>query len=68
MTDAPKYTGYLRKDKATGVVAGLLRDAWGWEITLAATPDPAGGYTLTGMLGDVPDALRIPLLDGDPPA
>ncbi len=60
-----KYTGFIRKDQKTGTIVGRLVDNWGWTITLAATPDPAGGYTLTGTLGDVPDALRIPLVDGE---
>lgn len=60
---APQYTGELRKGDSPGSVVAEIRDRWGWEIHLTGTLTAPGVYTLTGTLGPVPDALRVPLLD-----
>jgi hypothetical protein len=62
---AAKYTGHLDL-QADGTIAWKLTDFCGWQITGTATKDPAGGYTMTGVLGDIPEALRIPIIDDSP--
>jgi len=57
-----RYTGRLER-AADGTITGYLMDEWQWRITLFATRDPAGGYTLSGVLGEPPEALGISLPD-----
>jgi hypothetical protein len=58
-----RYTGRLER-APDGTITGWIQDEWQWRITLFATRAPGGGYTLTGELGEVPETLRFPLLDG----
>lgn len=61
-----KYTGRLRAGPGPGEVQGWIADAWGWTITITGKRDEAGGgYLLVGELGEVPDSLRIPAIDGE---
>ena len=63
--DAPHYTGELRKGEEPGTVVGTLKDAWGWEIAITGTlVAGTATYALTGVLGAVPDSLRIETIDG----
>lgn len=57
------YTGTLRR--IDGQIVGSIVDNFGWEITLHATPDPAGGYTLTGTLGEPPPDFWLDVIDGE---
>lgn len=62
MMTEPIYTGRLTRTQ-DGAISGFLVDAWGWKINFTATKD-AEGYALTGRLGEVPDAQRLPAIDG----
>jgi hypothetical protein len=66
-----KYSGFVRRaDDGKGIV-GELRDSWGWCIAIVGTPgeqDGVRGYILAGTLGEPPEALRIPIIDDEPPA
>ena len=69
MSDDPKviWTGRLTRGDAPGTVVGFLADTWNWKIHITGTLDREnGGYVLTGTTGEVPEALRVPLVD-DPP-
>lgn len=60
------YTGFIARDGAN--IRGVIKDGWGWTIELIGTPgeqDGVRGFVLTGTLGEVPEALRIPWLDGE---
>jgi hypothetical protein len=57
------YTGHLRR--VDGDIVGEIRDTWGFTIHLTATPDQAGGYTLTGTLGDPPPDFWCAWIDGE---
>jgi hypothetical protein len=57
------YTGHLRR--VDGAVVGEIRDSWGFTIHITATPDPAGGYTLTGTPGDPPPDFWVVAIDGE---
>ena len=61
-----RYTGRLER-APDGTITGVIYDEWGWQITLTAEKDPAGGYKLTGELGEPPDSLRIQTIDGAEP-
>jgi hypothetical protein len=65
VTDAPQYTGYLKRAPRDGWIIGELRDPWGWVIRIEGTRDAeAGGYRLVGRLGErVPPTLRQPAID-----
>lgn len=66
MSDAPQYTGELRKGDEPGTVVGTIRDIFGWPIEIRGTLDKATGtYVLEGRLGRVPDTLRIEAIDGE---
>ena len=59
------FTGQLKRGDAPDSIVGYLRESpWGWTIRIFGTRDPGGGYTLTGVLGDPPDGLRIEAIDG----
>lgn len=58
------YTGILKRGAAENTIEGYLVDAFGWKIHIDGVKTP-GGYELRGTIGDPPDALRIPLLDGE---
>lgn len=64
---ATLYTGSIRRGFEDGIIVGTLRDQWGWTIELYGTRAADGSYTLTGRLGEVPAAFRIPAIDGDAP-
>jgi hypothetical protein len=56
----------MRKGEETGVVVGEATDEWGWVIKLRAVYDPvARQYVGEGTLGDPPEALRVPAIDGE---
>jgi len=58
------WTGRIRA-AGTGRIEGWIQDAWGWTVTLTGTRDTeGGGYILEGTLGDPPDSLRVPAIDG----
>lgn len=57
-----RYTGRMWKDGDT--IRWELRDAWNWAITGTAVRQPDGSYTLDGVVGEPPEALRLPLVDG----
>lgn len=59
-----EYTGRLQR-APDGTISGYLVDVWNWRINITAEKDPDGGYRLVGVLGEIPDCLRIPLLDGE---
>lgn len=64
---SPAFTGQLKKGEADGTIVGYLKEhPWGWTIRLIGTRDPSGGYTLSGVLGEPPQALRISLIDDAP--
>jgi hypothetical protein len=56
------WTGHMDRD-AEGNITLWVADEWGWRVTFTAERDPAGGYKLSGQLGEVPPALRVPLVD-----
>lgn len=61
------YSGELRnlsKDPKIEDIRGQIRDSWGWVITLKAEAQDDGSYKLTGVLGEPPDCLRVPAIDG----
>ena len=61
------YTGELRNlsnNPKIEDIRGSLKDEWGWVITLKAEAQPDGSYKLTGILGEPPDCLRVPAIDG----
>jgi hypothetical protein len=60
----PQYTGHIARGDAPDRIVGLLRDAWGYTIHIEGTRT-ADGYELIGIPDVMPDALRIPLLDGE---
>ena len=63
-TDGPAWTGWLKRGDAPGTVTGELVDSWGWKIHITGTLDKEnGGYVLTGTTGEVPEALRVPIVD-----
>ena len=57
------WTGTLRRGAEANTVEGVLRDSWGWAVTLTGTRQDDGSYVLTGTLGEPPASLRVPLLD-----
>ncbi len=65
--DHTLYTGELKRGDGPNTIVGFIKDRWGWTISLTGTRDAGGGYTLSGVLGDVPASLRIDLIDGAPP-
>lgn len=62
---ATLYRGYIRRGIEGETIVGELVDQWGWRIELFGTRAADGSYTLTGRLGEVPDAFRIPAIDGE---
>jgi len=67
-TDLGTYTGRLRKGQEPGTVEGWLEDRFGWRIALKGRLDPASGdYVLEGVLGNIPAALRVPVIDEETP-
>lgn len=61
------YTGELRNVSTNPKIEdirGRLVDEWGWAITLTAEQQDDGSYKLTGSLGEPPDCLRVPAIDG----
>lgn len=65
MHDA-RYTGHLKRGTEPNTVVGQICDSFGWIISLTGERQADGTYALTGTLGPVPEALRIPILDDDP--
>lgn len=61
MSREATHTGTLRRNP-DGTLSGELRDALGYTIVLTGTRDPAGGYVLTGAVGDVPGECKGALL------
>ena len=63
-SDAPIWTGRLTRGDSPGTVTGYLQDVWQWKIHITGVLDKeAGGYVLTGTTGEVPEALRVPIVD-----
>jgi hypothetical protein len=61
------YDGELRDmstDPKVEDIRGFVKDEWGWIITLKAVAQPDGSYKLKGILGEPPDCLRVPAIDG----
>lgn len=58
MTDAPHYTGELRKGEKPDTIEGRLIDTFGWTIQLRGVRQPDGTYTLQAWVGD-PGFLRL---------
>lgn len=56
------WTGHVDKNP-DGTLAVWVSDEWGWRADLVGTRDPAGGYRLTGTLGEAPEALKIEGVD-----
>ena len=68
------YSGRLRPGPKPlpgqpDTVEGFLAETWsGWMIKITGRRDKlGGGYILTGELGEVPEWLRIEILDGPAP-
>jgi len=64
-----KYSGFIQRAPDGVSIVGELRDAWGCSIAITGTPgeqDGVRGYLLTGTLGAIPEALRIPIIDDAP--
>ena len=60
----PAWTGWLKRGETQGTVVGELKDSWNWVIHITGTLDKEhGGYVLTGTTGEVPEALRVPIVD-----
>lgn len=59
------WTGTVDKGHAPNTVVVVVRDRWGWEITLHGTLKPGGGYALAGDIGPPPECLRVPAIDGE---
>ena len=57
----PYWRGFLNRDHLTWT--GRLTSGFGERIELVGDMAVRGCLTLTGTLGPVPDALRVPLLD-----
>jgi len=64
-TEPAIWTGWLKRGETPDTVTGQLTDSWGWVVTLTGARDPEGGYRLEGRLGPAPEALRIPIIDGE---
>ncbi len=62
MSDAPIWTGELRRGEVEGTVTGTLVDAWGWRIVFTGTQQPDRSYALTATV-EVPEALRVAGID-----
>ena len=58
------FTGQIKRGEAPDRLSDISRKPRGWTIKMFGTRDPGGGYTLTGVLGDPPDVLRIEAIDG----
>jgi hypothetical protein len=63
---AARYTGRLDR-QPDGTLAWELFDFCGWRLSGTAVKDPAGGYKMSGVLGEVPEALRFPIVDDAQP-
>jgi hypothetical protein len=62
MSNDYRWTGYLRRDLASGGLIGELHDPFGFTIRLiGARAD--GHYAIEGIPGLVPQQYRIPVLD-----
>jgi hypothetical protein len=67
MTEAI-YTGRLKRSDVHDTIIGFIKDSWGWRIGLVGTRNAGGGYTLSGVLGDLPDVIYTgQLRRGDAP-
>lgn len=64
MTDAPTYTGSLRRGDQPGTVVGELLDIFGWKIHILGTRQDDGSYLLVATVGDK-GSLRVPAVDGE---
>ena len=64
MTD-PIYRGSIKKGTEPNTIVGAITDAWGWSVFLKGTRQDDGSYLIEGTLGEVPDALKLPLLDDE---
>ena len=64
MTDAI-WTGTVDKGPEPNTVVVVVRETWGWEITLHGTLQAGGGYACVGEIGPAPECLRVPSLDGE---
>jgi hypothetical protein len=58
MTDAPHYTGELRKGEKPDTIDAFLEDIWKWRITIRGVRQPDGTYALQAWVGD-PGFLRL---------
>ena len=62
VTTAP-WTGTLSRGTEPNTVVVVVRDTWGWEITLRGERAADGTYPLAGDIGPPPACLRVPALD-----
>lgn len=59
------WTGTLSKGTEPNTVVVVVRDSWGWEITLHGERGPDGTYPLSGDIGPPPACLLVPAIDGE---
>lgn len=52
MSDAPHYTGTLRRGEEAGTVVGELIDTFGWRIHITGNRLEDGSYVLRAVVGN----------------
>lgn len=68
-TTSPRiaYRGTLKRGVSPDTIEGEIRcTITGWQIKLTGRRID-GGYVLEGVLGETPEAFRVPGVDGEAP-